>query len=92
MRLINEIRRTALAASGDQPVVGLERVRGIDLRFAGRGLVVESREPFAVLVGGEGVERRLPIAPAGGAPALPMALVPIAVFALARLRSARRRR
>ena len=83
MRIINETRTHELIAAGDARVVGLEQVRGIDVRSPFGGLLFERHTPHAVLVTNRGAEEEIPIENEGIFTRLaPYALAPAAALAL----------
>lgn len=63
MRLINELRTVTIHASATRRVAAIVRVQGIDLRFGGRGLLYERREPSAILVRDPDKVRRVALQP-----------------------------
>jgi len=79
MRLVRDEYTVEVARDMTRTVEGVVRVRGIDARVAGRGVVVERRDPQAVIVRDGGRVTRLTIPPSQRAGMLlAFALVPVA--------------
>ena len=92
MGRISEVRRQRVAYHGGRPVDGEVRVRGFDLQVAGRGIVVERREPVAVVVGAGERESRYGMPRERAVPTAAFLIAPVAAFVFARILSPRRRK
>jgi hypothetical protein len=92
MKLRNELEHVVLADSRGRSVEGVVRVRGIDARFAGRGLILQSQEPVAVLLRSPAGVSRMAMPAPSLAPAAAMMAAPALYLAVSRiLRKGRRR-
>ena len=79
MRLINDVRHYSVKA-GARDARATVRVRGIDARVGGRGLVIQQHEPLAFAL--DGATYRLPTPVGTG---IAFALVPVAAMILRRM-------
>jgi len=91
MKITNEHRHVPLALPGDRSAEGIVQVRGVDLRFGGRGVVFEDRRPVAVLVRTPDTLRRIAIDEHRRGRRFAAYAAPVAVYTLARLLLRRRR-
>jgi hypothetical protein len=64
MRLLNEERVHQVSTAGDADITAYVRVRGVDGRAAGRGVLLEQHDPVRLVVRDHGGERSVDIAPA----------------------------
>jgi hypothetical protein len=81
MRLLNEVHSRPLMYRGGTEVRGLVRVRGVDARVRGRGVVFESHDPVAVVVSGDAGVSRVSL-PTEERRTLAFAVPPLAFLAL----------
>ncbi|MEX2247235.1 MAG: hypothetical protein WEC75_11160 [Dehalococcoidia bacterium] len=66
MDVANDLRTVTISSSDSRTVEGVARVRRIDARARGRGLVIEQHEPIAVVVHEAGSVRRIALPQASG--------------------------
>ena len=85
IKLTDGLRHVPIATGDSRRVEGIVRVRGLDLRVRGRGLVLERWRPVAVVVRTPDALRRLTIdEPRTPATALAL-LAPVVAFDATRL-------
>ena len=81
--------RIPIAASGERSVDGLVRVRRLDARFAGRGLVLERCTPASITIRDGATVQSLPLT-RPGIPASALLFVAAPVIARLLIRAARK--
>ncbi|MDE3097270.1 MAG: hypothetical protein KGK07_14875 [Chloroflexota bacterium] len=85
VKLTDELRHVPIATGDSRRVEGIVRVRGIDVRVQGRGVVLERWRPVAVVVRSPDALRRLAIDEPRAPDAALALLAPVIAFAAARL-------
>ncbi|HEY7801363.1 MAG TPA: hypothetical protein VIE40_01695 [Dehalococcoidia bacterium] len=85
MKLTNEHQRVPVPLPDGRQMEGIVQVRGLDLRVRGRGVVVERRQPVAVIVRTPDTLRRLTIDESHSAVPLLIAALPLASLTMRRL-------
>ena len=85
MKLTNEHQHVPVQLPDGRHIEGIVQVRGLDLRVAGRGVVVERRRPVAVIVRTPDTLRRLAVDERHSPVTLLIAVLPLASLAMRRL-------